>query len=106
MGCIPQVLLITLDQYKKVPYYGSTSTGILIYDTNALIKYPYGNTIFSASAFLLYLSLTIIFFWNDKCLPKTEKHTNHEKAASDNHDSPKNQETNNKVSPQISKSLF
>ena len=68
MGCLPQAALIILDYYKGVPswnfnahYYGSIAQ-----DNNALLKYPYGNTIFSIATFSFYLFLIAIFFAWDK----------------------------------------
>ena len=75
IGCLPQILSVAMDQYKQIAewyrkeeYYYSDG------ETNALIKHPYGNTIFAISSFLLYLFLTTIFFsWerifkDDGCL--------------------------------------
>merc|ERR1712038_1911337 len=70
-----------MDQYRQVPTWYQTTEENRNYrnqyygdDSNALIKHPYGNTIFAIASFLLYLFLTtIFFFWdyifkNDGCL--------------------------------------
>ena len=73
MGCIPQTLLQVLDHYKGVPSWPFTienSDGQVernVYqDNNALLKYPYGNTIFAIASFSFYLFLMTIFFAWDK----------------------------------------
>ena len=63
MGCIPQIMLIALDYYRKVPDWNFEDWR---QDNNALIRYPNGNTIFSIATFSLYLCLTTIFFAWDK----------------------------------------
>ena len=79
IGCLPQILLVAMEQYRQVPtYYRKANDGIFA-NINALIKHPYGNTIFAIASFLLYLFLTTIFFaWNrifknDACLSKLSK---------------------------------
>ena len=72
MGCVPQTLLLVLDHYKGVPYWPFTREirGQIEHnsnqDSNALLKYPYGNTIFAIATFLFYLFLMTIFFAWDK----------------------------------------
>ena len=73
MGCVPQTLLPVLDHYKGVPSWPFTSENIIgeiennpFQDNNALLKYPYGNTIFSIATFSFYLFLMSIFFSWDK----------------------------------------
>ena len=56
MGCIPQIMLIIFDHYRKVPDWDFE-----IGDNNALLKSPNGNFIFSITTLALYLCLTIIF---------------------------------------------
>lgn len=63
MGCIPEIMLIALDQYRKVPDWDFEDS---LQDNNALFKYPNGNTIFSIATLSLYLCLTTIFFGWDK----------------------------------------
>ena len=78
IGCLPQILLIAMEQYRQVPtwYQKAEENSGYYSDSNALIKHPFGNTIFAIASFLLYLFLTIIFFsWNklsrkDGCLCK------------------------------------
>merc|ERR1712018_627526 len=73
MGCVPQILLLVLDHYKGVPSWPFTKEndeGQMEYntrqDSNALFKYPYGNTIFSIATLSFYLFLMTIFFAWDK----------------------------------------
>ena len=73
MGCLPQVLLISLDYYRGVTAWSFTivdSKGQIFRNrnqaNNALLKYSYGNTIFSIATFLFYLFLIVIFFTWDK----------------------------------------
>ena len=73
MGSLPQILLLALDHYKGVPSWPFTreiSEGKILHnlaqDNNALLKYPYGNTIFAIATFSFYLFLMIIFFAWDK----------------------------------------
>ena len=73
MGCVPQTLLLVLDHYKGVPSWPFTreiSVGKFVHnlaqDNNALLKYPYGNTIFAIATFSFYLFLMTIFFAWDK----------------------------------------
>ena len=63
MGCIPQIMLIAFDYHRKVP--GWSFIGIS-QDSNALIKYPNGNIIFSISTLSVYLFLLTIFFGWDR----------------------------------------
>ena len=77
MGCIPQILLIALDYHKRVRFWPFQEIDVWIgYDTNALIKHPYGNTIFSVSTLVSYGVLISIFFLWDKCLLIKGKSTN------------------------------
>ena len=66
IGCLPQILLVTFENYKGVPLWSQNAEVSKLegyyYDSNALIRYPFGNTIFSITSFLLYLVLTTIFF--------------------------------------------
>ena len=63
IGCLPQILLIAMEQYREVPtWYLKALSDYNYHDSNALIRYPYGNTVFSIVSFLLYLFLTTIFF--------------------------------------------
>ena len=63
IGCLPQILLVIMDQYRQVPtWYRNTEGQPYPPDSNALIKHPHGNTIFSITSLLSYLLLTIIFF--------------------------------------------
>ena len=85
IGCLPQILMVAMEQYRLIPswyqFQNRTNSHLpenSIYnhdsnwyrkeedgkaeDSNALIKYPYGNTIFAISFFVLYLFLTTIFF--------------------------------------------
>ena len=78
MGCLPQTLLLVLDHYKGVPTWPFTKEINRFYpiykvqivkddlqDNKALLKNPYGNTIFSIATFSFYLFLMTIFFsWN------------------------------------------
>ena len=73
MGCLPQTLLLVLDHYKGVPSWPFTreiSEGKIVHnlaqDNNALLKYPYGNTIFAIATFSFYFFLMTIFFAWDK----------------------------------------
>ena len=76
MGCLPQTLLLVLDHYRGVPSWLFTpftfenSEGQIVHevaqDNNALLKYPYGNTIFAIATFSFYLFLMTIFFAWDK----------------------------------------
>ena len=66
MGCIPQIMLIALDHYRKVPDWDFEDLEGLGQDNNALLKYSNGNTIFSIATLSLYLCLTTIFFGWDK----------------------------------------
>ena len=63
MGCVPQAALIILDYYKGVPSwdFNAQAAGLPAQDNNALIKYPYGNTIFAIATFSFYLFLMTIF---------------------------------------------
>ena len=62
MGCIPQIMLIAFDHYRKVPDWNFETS---LQDNNALLKSPTGNFIFSITTLALYLCLTTIFFsWN------------------------------------------
>ena len=69
MGCIPQALLIILDVYKGVPSWDFNAvnrSGVSIQDNNALLRYPYGNIIFSIATLFFYLFLMTIFFGWEK----------------------------------------
>ena len=69
MGCIPQILLVALDYHKRVRFWPFHEIDVWSgYDTNALIKHPYGSTIFSVSTLVSYGFLICIFFVWDKCL--------------------------------------
>ena len=62
IGCIPQVMLIAFDHYRKVPDWDFEDE---VQDNNALLKSPTANIIFSIATLALYLCITIIFFsWN------------------------------------------
>ena len=57
-----------MDHYKGVTSWDFEEVidGIPMQDNNALLKHPYGNTILSIATFLLYLTLTTIFFaWDE-----------------------------------------
>ena len=95
LGCIPQILLLALDHYKRVPYWNFN--GDRNHDTNALLKYPYGNTIFSISTFILYLCSTIIFFVWDKCSIRSEKSNQYAISAADGKEGSKTKEMNGQV---------
>ena len=95
LGCIPQLLLLTLDHYKRVPYWNFN--GDSNHDTNALLKYPYGNTIFSVTTFILYLCLTIIFFVRDKWLIKNLKSIQYTISAAEGKQGSKTKEINDQV---------
>ena len=72
MGCLPQILLLALDKYRQVPSWLLKS--FTNYDSNTLIKHPYGNITFSITSLLLYLLLTTIFFaWNKCSSPMSQK---------------------------------
>ena len=70
IGLIPQILLIAMDQYRKVPTWYQDHAPRK--DNNALIKHTYGNLIFSITSLFLYLCLTTIFFTWDKIFIKDE----------------------------------
>ena len=63
IGCIPQIMLIAFDHYRKVPDFEFESD---FQSSNALLKYRNGNTIFSIATLALYLCLTTLFFAWDK----------------------------------------
>ena len=63
MGCIPQIMLVAFDHYRKVPDFEFESD---FQSSNALLKYRNGNTIFSIATLALYLCLTTLFFAWDK----------------------------------------
>ena len=68
IGCLPQILLTISDHYKGVTSWDFEKMygDIPMQDNNALLKHPYGNTILSITTFLLYLTLTTIFFaWDE-----------------------------------------
>ena len=66
IGCLPQILLIAMDQYRQVPTW-YRKTNVYTRDSDGLIKHNYGNTIFAIASFLLYLFLTTMFFtWERK----------------------------------------
>jgi len=74
MGCLPQILLLVLDYFRRVccsnpwPFIGNQ-------ENNALIKHEYGNLIFSITTLFLYLCLTTIFFFWDsvkECFQENE----------------------------------
>ena len=69
IGCIPQILLLASDYHQRVRFwpFQEINTG-KYYDTNALMKHRYGNTIFSVSTLVLYGVFISIFFLWDKCL--------------------------------------
>ena len=64
MGFIPQTLLLVVDHYKGVSSWPFEQNHVQ--DNNALLKYPYGNTIFAIATFSFYLFLMTIFFSWDK----------------------------------------
>ena len=69
MGCLPQALLIILDLYKGVPswnFNAVNSDGVSIQDNNALLRYRYGNIVFSIATFFFYRFLMKIFFGWDR----------------------------------------
>ena len=76
IGCLPQALLVAMDHYRKVPMWYRKADDDLFADSNALIRYYYGNNIFAIGSLLLYLILITIFFaWDkifkdDGCLSK------------------------------------
>ena len=83
IGCLPQALLVAMEQYRQIPtWYRIVYQAIDLileinsFDSNALIKHPYGSTVFGISSLLLYLFLITIFFaWDkifkdDGCLSK------------------------------------
>jgi len=62
IGCIPQIMLIAFDHYRKVTDWGFEDVN---QDNNGLLKSSNANIIFSIVTLSLYLFLTIIFFsWN------------------------------------------
>ena len=67
IGCLPQALLVAMDQYRQIPtWYRIVNDKGDRSDSNALIKHPYGSTVFGISSLLLYLFFIIIFFAWDK----------------------------------------
>ena len=61
IGCLPQILLVTMDQFRQVQLGYKNASGSFG-DSNALIKHADGNTIFSIISLVLYIFLTTIFF--------------------------------------------
>ena len=77
IGCLPQALLVAMEQYRQIPTWYQLIEVIYSggdFDSNALIKHPYGSTVFGICSLLLYLFLITIFFaWenifkDDGCL--------------------------------------
>ena len=66
LGFFPQIILLVSDYYRQVStwYYIEHNRN----DTNAFLRYQYGNMIFSITTLLLYSCLIIIFFFWDKIL--------------------------------------
>ena len=64
LGCFPQILLLGLDYYRRVPVWFKDTN--ITNGTNAFLTYQYGNTIFSITTLLLYSCLMIIFFFYEK----------------------------------------
>ena len=63
IGCLPQALLVAMEQYRQIPtWYQIVEDSGHPGESNALIKHPYGSTVFGISSLLLYLFLIIIFF--------------------------------------------
>ena len=70
IGCLPQIVLVAMDFYRGVvnwDFLGLSLTPGRIYENNdALLKYNYGNTLFSIISGTFFLFIIIIAFFTDK----------------------------------------
>ena len=68
IGCLPQIILVAVDYYRRVSLWDFQSSEN---ETNALLKFPYGNMAFAIATLLLYVCLMIIFLLWDKIVKET-----------------------------------
>ena len=78
IGCLPQIFLCAIDYYRGVyswEFVGNTLAKHYIYENNsALIKYRYGNLIFSLSTSTFFFCVIILFFGTQNMFGKLGFH--------------------------------
>ena len=70
MGCLPQTVLLAMNFYRGITewdFLGGVLRGDHIYENNdALIKSPYGNSLFAIISGIIFLFLILFTFFTDK----------------------------------------
>ena len=70
IGCLPEIILLAMNFYRGITewdFLGSVLWGDYIYEYNdALIKSPYGNSLFAIISGVMFLSLILLTFFTNK----------------------------------------
>ena len=70
LGCLPQIILLAMNFYRGITewdFLGTVLYGEHIYENNdALIKSPYGNSLFAIVSGIMFLFLILVTFFTDK----------------------------------------